>query len=83
VIAWLDKDETIGNAFADRRIDHLTVFKKEHGVQTSKGIGVQLTASYFMKSDKSSDPVTEGTDYYEAVEMGDIVEIRWVLKVAF
>jgi hypothetical protein len=82
-IPWLKESERIERAFVGKGIDHVTVFKKEHGLQTSKGIGVQLTASYYMKSDKSADPISEGIDYYEVVEMGNVVEIQWVLKVAF
>ncbi len=82
-IPWLQEGESIEHAFRNQQIDHVTVFKKERGLRTSKGIGVQLTASYYAKSDKSADPVAEGTDYYEAVELGDTVESQWVLKVAF
>ncbi|MGD0838961.1 MAG: hypothetical protein ABSB49_20185 [Polyangia bacterium] len=82
-IPWLEKNERIERAFAGKWIDHVTVFKKEHGLRTSKGIGVQLTASYYVKSDRSADPIAEGIDYYEVVEMGNVIEIQWVLKVAF
>ena len=83
-IPWLDKNDRIEDAFARKDINHVAVFEKEHGLRTSNGIGVRLMVSYYLKSDKApGEPIAEGTLYYDAVEVGDAVEVQWNLKVSF
>jgi len=37
-----------------------------------------------VKSNKAPEnPIAEGTDYYDAVEIGDVVEVQFVFKIAF
>ena len=83
-IPWLDKNDRIEDAFARKDVDRVAVFEKEHGLRTSKGIGVRLMVSYYLKSDKApGETIAEGMLYYDAVEVGDTVEVQWNLKVSF
>jgi hypothetical protein len=83
-IPWFDKNERIENVLANKDIHHLVVFEKGRGLKTNKGIGVELTTSYYVKSNKAPEnPIAEGTDYYDAVEIGDVVEVQFVFKIAF
>jgi hypothetical protein len=83
-ISWFDTNERIESMLANKDIHHLVVFEKGHGLKTNKGIGVELTASYYVKSDKAPEnPIAEGTGYYDVVEIGDVVEVQFVFQVAF
>jgi len=83
-IPWLDKNERIEKLLANKDIHHLVVFEKGRGLKTNKGIGVELTVSHYLMSDKApQNPWAEGIDSYDVVELGDVVEVQFVFQVAF
>jgi hypothetical protein len=83
-IRWLDKNERIENVLSNKDIHRLVVFEKGYGLKTNKGIGVELAVSHYLISDKApQNPWAEGIDSYEVVEIGDVVEVQFVLEVAF
>jgi hypothetical protein len=83
-LPWLDSHDRIEFGFAIDAVSHVDVFKKMRALRTYKGIGVDLTVSYYLKPEKAhAEPIAEGSDYYAVVETDGFVEIQWLTKVAF